>query len=419
MVLSLLFSLPMNLANRPRISLWKSILLLFIATGCYEPADLTPEEDVEIPCVRYIIRTAYGGDVSFPTYPVQNEDGSWNHKPGDDSSVCYLELSYVTPSGKPTRFEDKAVITIERWDMDEYGRRRFAEKDTLISVGDGNYYDRLTKTDIEGSEFRLSVFLPGGDTLTAATTMPDFQVADSPVIYYPLPAEESRPTEFDLNGKHYVYPGRGDNCWKARYLIVPSDYAVWAYKVSYSGYGKDNWFVEDELTTDLTDRVDPFNRTGKTYQGHTLLPGEEAYPELFGRQLHYRYLRFPPAPTADSLMISGNFSGLHYGRIGSDLVYPKSDQYQEKYWGIVFGRPYEDSILSSGRAGYVLFKVVSHEYDRYLKEVAEYELLHEVSTDIVGIYQNTNTYTNIKGGVGIFGAEINFRYYWTNGTWNF
>lgn len=412
---------PMNRFHR---LLRKSFLLLFVVAGCYESVDLTPEDEVEIPCVRYIIRDGYGspGDVSFPAYPYQREDGSWEERTWEGKTgggYEYLELCYVTPAGKQTKFEDHAVIILERWDRDENGRRRFLADDTLKAVGGGKYYDRMVKNRTGGDEFRLLVFLPGGDTLTATTTMPGYpDLFYEGVKTYPLPAEEIRPTEFDLNGKHYVYPGNGQNCWKACYQIPPSDYAIWVFKVSYSEYGNDNGFIEDALTTDLESRVDFFNQTGKTYQGHTLLPGEEAYPELLGRQMHYRYLRFSPAPTADSLMISGNFSGPHYGRFGPDLVRPMADQFQEKYTGMLYGRPYEDSILSSGRAGYVLFKTVSHEYDRYLKAVAEYELLHEVSTDIVGIYQNTNTYTNIKGGVGIFGAEFNQKYYWTNGTWD-
>ena len=80
------------------------------------------------------------------------------------------------------------------------------------------------------------------------------------------------------------------------------------------------------------------------------------------------------------------------------------------------GIPY-DNIFTTGHAGYVNFKSVSYEYDRYLKDVAQFELLREMSSDIIGIYNNTNTYTNIHGGTGIFGAEVNSKLYWSCGIW--
>ena len=62
---------------------------------------------------------------------------------------------------------------------------------------------------------------------------------------------------------------------------------------------------------------------------------------------------------------------------------------------------------------------MSDEYDLYLKDVAEYELLNEIGTDMVGIYGNTNVYTNIQGGTGIFGAEVDNKLYWTCGVWKY
>lgn len=50
--------------------------------------------------------------------------------------------------------------------------------------------------------------------------------------------------------------------------------------------------------------------------------------------------------------------------------------------------------------------MVSLEYDRYLRELAQQELIENENADIAGIYSNTNVYTNISGGTGIFGFEI-------------
>lgn len=91
----------------------------------------------------------------------------------------------------------------------------------------------------------------------------------------------------------------------------------------------------------------------------------------------------------------------------------------QKSYSEAVGVPYEDNIFTTGRAGYLNFKVVSEEYDCYLKDMSEYELLREVSGGIIGIYANTNTYTNIKGGTGIFGAEVDSKLYWSCGVWQY
>ncbi len=82
------------------------------------------------------------------------------------------------------------------------------------------------------------------------------------------------------------------------------------------------------------------------------------------------------------------------------------------------GIPYEDNILTTGQAGYLQFLTVSPEYDRYLKDVAQFELLQE-STDIISIYRNTNIYSNIEGGIGIFGACVEQDLFWSCGVWEF
>ena len=79
----------------------------------------------------------------------------------------------------------------------------------------------------------------------------------------------------------------------------------------------------------------------------------------------------------------------------------------------VFGRN------DSAGCRYIVFKYVTKEYDLYLKDVAQYELLHDVSTDIIGIYDNTNLYTNIVGGVGILGMETVSAYDLENGSWHY
>ena len=54
---------------------------------------------------------------------------------------------------------------------------------------------------------------------------------------------------------------------------------------------------------------------------------------------------------------------------------------------------------------------VSDEYDRYLKEVTSYEMRHQEG-DLTVLYERENVYSNILGGMGIFGARISYYLPW-------
>ena len=149
----------------------------------------------------------------------------------------------------------------------------------------------------------------------------------------------------------------------------------------------------------------------------------ETYPSVVGNPLHYCYLRIPNRGTTDTISISGDFSGRHYGVGGAFAdILPMYEEYiiiKQMIEYMKQGLPYEEPpCLFNGKVGKVVIKRVSKEYDLYLKDVAEYHLLHDVGTDIIAIYDNTNIYSNIDGGIGIFGAESEVSYYWSCGSWN-
>ena len=179
-----------------------------------------------------------------------------------------------------------------------------------------------------------------------------------------------------------------------------------------------SWFIEDELATDREDRADGFNLTGKTFTKSRTQEALSQFPDVVGKPLHYKYIRFSgkSLQSNEAFAISGDFSGPHYGDAQPGIVIQmeKSD----KMFAEAAGQPY-DNIFTTGHAGYVNFKFVSDEYDHYLKDVAEYELLYDIGNDIVGIYSNTNIYTNIQGGIGIFGAEVDNKLYWSCGVWSY
>lgn len=84
----------------------------------------------------------------------------------------------------------------------------------------------------------------------------------------------------------------------------------------------------------------------------------------------------------------------------------------------ITGQPHdmaECDWLRNERFGRMRFVAVSEEYDHYLQDVIQYEMLHVIGTDIVGVYDNTNIYTNIQGGTGIFGSAVETTQAWSCG----
>lgn len=63
--------------------------------------------------------------------------------------------------------------------------------------------------------------------------------------------------------------------------------------------------------------------------------------------------------------------------------------------------------------GYLLFTTLSPDYEKYMMEAWNYQQIMD-SSDISTIYLRDNLFTNISGGVGIFGARISRKYPWTS-----
>lgn len=61
--------------------------------------------------------------------------------------------------------------------------------------------------------------------------------------------------------------------------------------------------------------------------------------------------------------------------------------------------------------GFLIFETVSDEYDLYLKDALTY--LNK-TTEYLDIYRRDNLYSNIVGGIGVFGAKIRRLLPWYN-----
>lgn len=372
-------------------------LLLGVA-ACYEPVNLVPEGKPEVASVYCVLN---------PT------------------DTQYLELRYLSRVGAGGyRGIDDAEVLFSEYALREAGDTSLVRNAAFLPLGGGRW--RLVLPPRYGAESnispghlcRLQVHLPSGDTLSAATTMP---VTDAVEIVLPptgSTATDSLWLQIDSRVPGSLIVSASDGGRKPAFRLKPFPGAVWVSKVGWSPDGRD-WFLEDELATNREDLADGFNVTGGRFLWSDDSNALETYPEVKDKPLHYRYIRFLNGAEADSLLFSGDFSGPHYGNVRRSGILGLAISYEEWYracceaWEI----PYKVTILATGLVGKLEFKVVSEEYDRYLKDVMTYCLLHEKGTDIAGIYDNTNIYTNIGGGVGVFGAAIVTRHDWSCGSW--
>lgn len=155
--------------------------------------------------------------------------------------------------------------------------------------------------------------------------------------------------------------------------------------------------IADEILTDFP-YIDNFNLTGEAFDSAHESIGPLVY--LDGTPKHRQYLR-----TTRSVKIN---LPSDYWDGESELV--SSDEINASIFvlygsfldsGKVWVSPYDGSPMIKGD---VLFTTTSEDYDKYLSESVYYQQMQE-SSDMSSIYIRDNIFSNINGGVGIFGAK--------------
>ena len=383
-----------------------SLLAFAGLTACYQPIDLTPAEDPDIPWVYCIL---------------------------SPDSTQWLELRYMSRKGAGDyRPIEEADILLSSHDTTT---RRFNPVGHFTHVKNGRW--KLDTMMTPGLIYQLYIITARGDTLTAQTHAPFEHLIVSPVIS-PGDSLSFEYTFHDgstihITNKYYdsgsfsngvssffVRPDR------TSYRLMNSDRSIeqvyWIYKTGYTP--SNGRFLEETLATDREDLADDFNLTQACFTESTIPEALLNYPEVAGKPLHYRFLRIPKLNRqVDTLVISGDFTGVHYGYcdalMGGLIASHRAHIDEDR----ILGRYHDESacqwLFDNNEVGLVHFMTVSDEYDHYLRDIVAYELTHKMSTDVIGIYSNTNHYTNVKGGTGIFGAAIEIKQNWTCGVWTF
>ena len=257
---------------------------------------------------------------------------------------------------------------------------------------------RLEYAAIPGDTYRLEVQVPGYDLIYAEQMMPAEQ-AYVEVHYFCNLSGYVEPwsgwvTENDPAGDwtYRRWPEDEEQPGYETFYLSESASSIWICAMNYNeetashevaeyictDAEADNINITDEVYHPLKKEVpNPYKLSeyhgdlAETfYNAHKM----ELYPTLAGKPLYKSYVCIPKGRHVFSL--SGSFEG------------------------------FNDN-------GYILFTTISADYEKYMMEASNYQQIM-ASSDISTIYLRDNLFTNISGGVGIFGARISRKYPWTS-----
>ena len=223
--------------------------------------------------------------------------------------------------------------------------------------------------------YRLEIDIPGQEPIWAEQTMPIECTVGT--IFGGLLSSSS----FD------------QSLYGSRYKLNRSKYAVWIRALNYNPETGRRETAE-LLCTDAPD-ADNFNITGETYDppvSDTDVWGDKRsaflYPNLEDTPLHRKYIRLGKLSSDENIFsliyLSGTLTGKYYHRENLMSTIP------------IDRAPMDDE-------GIVLMAYASDNYDNYLRDAVYMQQLSE-SSDLSAIYVRDNIFSNIHGGLGIFGA---------------
>lgn len=288
-----------------------------------------------------------------------------------DANVQTLYLQYV--KGKAS----KDYVPIK--DAKVYVTAAFVTKlDTLyFHYVDENRWeseDDPRKRVTGGKQYRLSIEIPNRDVIRAETTCP--------IAYRP-----SYHTDFhEVNSMdfHSMYYQIERNPREINRQIRTSP--VWV-------------FAKGKLKTyDLCDEYYPFVVTDHPYADDFNINGlkfSDLYFEgdfdghcmaISWPAFHNMRRMMPDLPLHDQFVRIEHLDTNRFHMLAGPIEYPK------------VGEPHQDHFV---------FSYVSDEYDEYLRSV--YVKNRKLDHDFTRIYSTEGVYSNIEGGVGVFGSEINYR----------
>ena len=284
-------------------------------------------------------------------------------------SVQHLNLSYTHP--KSQKVGNSMITEAQATLFDETANE---------AVGSFQLFEdcwTLSYSAIPQHTYRLDIDVTDHSHISAKQTMPK-QVKINSFIWSMWSSQSGIP----INDVMYGY-----DFWGTVFYVNDLPERTWISAISYSE-ANGSYSIVDEICSDYP-YIDNFNLNGDNYKpiyleidtcGKTL--SYLVCEELEGQPLHNKYLRTNMPQTERE-----EWGGYTFIICGSffEQNNPKPDE-------------------PLGSKGGILFVSTSEDYDRYLQESIYYQQLQE-SDDMSSIYVRDNIFSNIEGGVGIFGAK--------------
>lgn len=224
-----------------------------------------------------------------------------------------------------------------------------------------------------GKHYKLTVEIPGRSAIRAETT--------SPIAY--RPALHTDLHEVHSMDDHSVY-----------YQIeqYPTDKShietspVWVFA---KGKLKTMEQCDEYYPFIVTDHpyADDFNINGQKFSDLSFTGDFDGHCMAISWPAFHNMRRMmPELPLHDELVRIEHLDTNRFHILAGPIEYPK------------VGEPHQDHFV---------FSFVSDEYDKYLRSV--YVKSRKTEHDITSIYSTESVYSNIEGGVGIFGSETTYR----------
>jgi len=278
----------------------------------------------------------------------------------DDGPVQTMKLTYTKAKKEKINHpvENAECFLIDKSDNDL--------SMSFYYSGEGEW--NINYSAIYGHDYRLEIRIPGLD-----------------LIY----AEDRMPEKIEVESIHYIQP------WAASHTSIEEEYPLFQgslYRINSLGdfvwicgmnyiEDKDTYEIADNICTDFPD-VDSFNLNGNIHEN---ING--VYPVLYGASMHNRFLRIQKEKAKEKRLfcICGDFKGDYMG-------------INTKYSCLV------NYNYVPEHTGHLLFRSVSSNYDKYLFEAVMFQQYQEQSDELSNIYLYKNRFSNINGGIGIFGS---------------
>ena len=326
-----------------------------------------------------------------------------------DEPIQVLNLSFTkgaSLSEAPSLTEAKAVLYEKDVQVGEFTRQQSGEW-------------TLEYAAVPGLMYRLEVQVPGYDLIYSEQEMPKEQAPLKSMEYTHFEGYIEPWTGWAPGSPGLIEPWlpQPDRTWpddepypmhETFYVLFSSSTPTWIYAIDYNkeigSHDVVGLICTNAKTTTINyagyeyqppqlDIRNPYKYNTRNpqkqyeelfYDAHLL----ELYPSLAGMPMYKSYIRLPEE-NAQVFYLSGNLSGNYCERGVGD-------------WG--FAEDTEDK-------GYILCIAPSKDYDIYLQEAYKYIDIQQ-STSMSDIYLRDNIYSNVKGGLGIFGAMISRKYPW-------